>query len=65
MDQTKGLCLWVSWVDDCLVIGSTKEAVAIAKMQLMSKFDRDKILATWTRKFVAKWIAISMTTQSN
>jgi hypothetical protein len=43
MQWTKnGLCLWVSWVDDCLVVG-TKEAVAIAKTQLMAKFDCDKI----------------------
>jgi hypothetical protein len=37
-----GLCLWVSWVEDCLVVGM-KEAVAIAKKQLMAKFDCDKI----------------------
>jgi hypothetical protein len=37
-----GLCMWVSWVDDCLVVG-TKEAVAIAKTQLMAKFDCDEI----------------------
>jgi hypothetical protein len=37
-----GLVLWVSWVDNCLVVG-TKEAVAIAKKQLTSKFDCDKI----------------------
>jgi hypothetical protein len=38
----QGLCLWVSWVDGCLAVG-TKEAVAIAKKQLTSKFDCDKI----------------------
>jgi hypothetical protein len=37
-----GLVLWVAWVNDCLVVG-TKEAVAIAKKQLTSKFDCDEI----------------------
>jgi Reverse transcriptase (RNA-dependent DNA polymerase) len=37
-----GLCMWISWVDDCLVVGA-KEAVLIAKKQLMAKFDCDKI----------------------
>jgi hypothetical protein len=42
-DWTKnGLVLWVSWVDNCLVVG-TKEAVAIAKKQLTSKFDCNEI----------------------
>jgi hypothetical protein len=35
-----GLVLWVSWVDDCLVVG-TKEAVAIAKKQLKTFRCRD------------------------
>jgi hypothetical protein len=33
---------WVLWVNDCLVVG-TKEAVAIAKKQLASKFNRNEI----------------------
>jgi hypothetical protein len=37
-----GLVLWLSWVDNCLVVG-TKAAVAIAKKQLTAKFDCDKI----------------------
>ena len=35
-----GLVLWLSWIDDCLVVGP-KEAVAIAKKQLTNRFDCD------------------------
>jgi hypothetical protein len=37
-----GLILWVSWVDNCLVVG-TKAAVAIAKKQLTAKFSCNEI----------------------
>jgi hypothetical protein len=37
-----GLVLWVTWVDDCLVCGE-KEAVKVAKKQLMERFDCDEI----------------------
>ena len=37
-----GLVTWVSWVDDCLVCGST-ERVRIAKAQMMEQFDCGEI----------------------
>jgi hypothetical protein len=37
-----GLVLWISWIDDCLVIGQS-EAVKIAKKKLMDWFDCDKV----------------------
>ena len=37
-----GLVLWISWVDDCLVIGC-KEAVLRAKREMMSRFDCDEV----------------------
>ena len=39
---TKHGLVWVSWVDNCLVVG-TKPAVAITKKQLMEKFECNKI----------------------
>ena len=37
-----GLVLWVSWVDDCLVVGSQK-GVQIAKKHLTSHFECDEL----------------------
>lgn len=37
-----GLVLWISWVDDCLVVGTT-EAVARAKEEMMNRFDCDEV----------------------
>jgi hypothetical protein len=37
-----GLVLWISWVDDCLTVGS-KEAAKQAKQQMMDHFDCDEI----------------------
>jgi Reverse transcriptase (RNA-dependent DNA polymerase) len=51
-----GLCMWISWVDDCLVVG-TKEAVAIAKKQLMAKFECDEV-GNMNEYVGCKWIAI-------
>ena len=38
----KGLILWVTWVDDCLMCGK-KEGVLAAKKQLMDRYDCDEI----------------------
>jgi len=38
----RGLVLWISWVDDCLVCGNA-EAVKIAKRQMMERFDCDEV----------------------
>jgi hypothetical protein len=40
-----GLVLWVSWIDDCLVLG-TKEEVKSAQKQMTDHFDCD-VLVTW------------------
>jgi hypothetical protein len=40
--NTSGLIVWISWVDDCLVVGK-KEGVIIAKKHMMDQFDCDKI----------------------
>ena len=37
-----GLVLWVSWVDDCFVVGN-KEAVVKAKKDMMDRFDCDEV----------------------
>ena len=37
-----GLVLWVSWIDDCLVVGS-KKGVEIAKKQMLDRFDCDDV----------------------
>jgi hypothetical protein len=37
-----GLVLWVSWIDDCLVLGN-KIGVEIAKAQMMNRFDCDEV----------------------
>ena len=37
-----GLVLWVSWVDDCFVVGN-KDAVIKAKKEMMDRFDCDEV----------------------
>jgi hypothetical protein len=37
-----GLILWISWVDDCLVVGK-KGGVLKAKEEMMSRFDCDEV----------------------
>jgi hypothetical protein len=37
-----GLVVWVSWIDDCLVIGND-EGVTHTKNQLMNRFDCDEV----------------------
>jgi hypothetical protein len=37
-----GLVLWLSWIDDCLVVGN-KEGVKIGKQQMIDRFDCDII----------------------
>ena len=37
-----GLVIWVSWIDDCLVVGSRK-AVEIAKKEMMERFECDDV----------------------
>ena len=39
---TNGLVVWISWIDDCLVLGS-KAGVKIAKAQMMERFDCDEV----------------------
>jgi hypothetical protein len=38
----EGLVLWISWIDDCLVVG-TNAAVRKAKKKLTDRFDCDKV----------------------
>jgi hypothetical protein len=38
--STTGLVLWVSWIDDCLVMGH-RDAVKVARKQMMDRFDCD------------------------
>jgi hypothetical protein len=40
--KKRGLTLWVSWIDDCLVVGS-KKGVKKAKKKLIDRFDCDVI----------------------
>ena len=37
-----GLVIWVSWIDDCLVVGSDK-AVAKAKRAMMERFECEDV----------------------
>jgi hypothetical protein len=38
----RGLILWLSWIDDCLVAGN-EEGVLAAKEQMKVRFDCDDI----------------------
>ena len=38
----QGLVMWISWVDDCLVVGP-KEMVMQAKKDMMDRFDCDDV----------------------
>ena len=40
--KKRGLTLWVSWIDDCLVVG-TKKSVKKAKKKLVDRFDCDVV----------------------
>ena len=40
--KKRGLTLWVSWIDDCLVVG-TKKSVKKAKAKLIARFDCDVV----------------------
>ena len=37
-----GLVIWVSWINDCLVVGE-KKAVLIAKKQMIDIFDCEEV----------------------
>jgi hypothetical protein len=39
---TTGLLIWLSWIDDCLLVGN-KGGVLAAKEQMKSRFDCDDI----------------------
>jgi hypothetical protein len=39
---TFGLIVWISWVDDCLVVGE-KKGTLIAKDQMMARFDCEEV----------------------
>ena len=60
-----GLIAWVSWIDDCLVVGSRK-AVGIAKRMLMNRFDcedigiaNEYVGCKLTRDHEHKWMKIT------
>jgi hypothetical protein len=40
--NSNGLIAWISWVDNCLVVGK-KEGVIVAKKQMMERFQCDEI----------------------
>lgn len=49
----KGLIVWISWVNDCLVCGK-ETGVLLAKRQMMDRFDCDEI-GIWMNMWDANW----------
>ena len=60
-----GLILWVTWVNDCLVVGNP-EGVKVTKERLMARFDCDEVGSMdeyvgckLERNFEDRWIKIT------